>query len=295
MSREVHGDDDLAFEPPPGAPGAGNRLLEKLLGAGIEASQTPAPAMPAPRPAARPEPAARPPKEAGRPVRGPAKPSAREDEEEFEPEDTGDDWWRQMFAEGTAFILFGAAPVAIDMACTVFGLTETILPATRLGMAFAAVLHVFISIGQRHFLVQRGPVRLIGLGLLVVNTALNVYGIMPALDGWLSPDFLGAALPRDPSRWLPDLLGAIWGAPSLGEIWAARWSFVVEMPVDMPARGLGGLLATSLGGGEALWPLWPSWILSAFLLTIFCGVIAWRAEPNLAWWYLRARHVWRRR
>ena len=30
---------------------------------------------------------------------------------------------------GTAFALFGAVPVAIDMACTVFGLTSTILPA----------------------------------------------------------------------------------------------------------------------------------------------------------------------
>lgn len=200
-----------------------------------------------------------------------------------------------MFAEGTAFALFGAVPVAIDMACTVFGLTSTILPATRLGMVAAAVLHVFISIGQRHFLIQRGSVRLIGLGLLVINTALNVYGIMPALDAWLSPDFLGRALPRDPGQWLPDLLGAVWGTPALGEIWAARWSFVVALPAETPARGLGGMLAAFLGGGEALGPLWPAWLVPAILLTALCAVIAWRAEPNLAWWYLRARHVWRRR
>lgn len=200
-----------------------------------------------------------------------------------------------MFAEGTAFALFGAVPVAIDMACTVFGLTSTILPATRLGMVAAAVLHVFISIGQRHFLVQRGSVRLIGLGLLVINTALNVYGIIPALDGWLSPDFLGRALPRDPGQWLPELLGAVWGTPSLAEIWAARWSFVVALPVETPARGLGGMLTAFLGGGEALGPLWPAWLVPAILLTALCAVIAWRAEPNLAWWYLRARHVWRRR
>jgi hypothetical protein len=296
-------EDDLAYEPPPGAPGAGRGLLEKLLGTVVEEEPAPRPAPPARREAPPPQREAPPPQREAPPPRREAPPPQREaprrpepqPEEEDVPQDTGDEWWRQFFAEGTAFILFGAAPVAIDMACTVFGLTSTILPATRLGMVAAAVLHVFISIGQRHFLGQRSVVRWIGLLLLVINTALNVYGIMPVLDLWLSPDFLGPALPRDPAQWLPQLWAALWGAPSLGEIWSARWSFVVTLPEGVQASGLGGLLASMLGGGEAALPAWPSWFLPAALLTALCALIAWRAEPNLAWWYLRARHVWRRR
>lgn len=295
--------DDLTYVPPPGAlpdppaaePARPRRvardaLLDTLLAeppppARRPASSAPQPEGPAPaadpRPARRAEAAAEPRRTAYRPKPNP------------EVLDTGEEWWRQLVAEGGAFLILGTGPVVIDMACTVFGLTRTILPPTILGMLAAAVLHVFISLGQRHFLGQRGVVRLLGLVLLVINTGLNVYGMIPSLDRWLGRDLLGLSLPRDPGRWLPDLWSALWGLPTLGEVWGARWSFAVAPPDGATPMGIGGALFGGAGWPPAI--MSPPWVPSALALTALCALVAWRAEPNLAWWYLRIRHVWRQR
>lgn len=290
--------DDLTYVPPPGAatappareapqpkPPAREALLDRLL------AENPPAARPEPRPSSAAEPAVAPrPAPAPRPREVPA---PRRPPPAPEVLDTGDEWWRQIMAEGGAFLLLGTGPVVIDMACTVFGLTRTILPPSIMGMMAAAVLHVFISLGQRHFLVQRGVVRLLGVLLLIINTGLNVYGMIPSLDRWLGPEFLGASLPRDPGQWLPDLWAALWGLPSLADVWTARWSFTVALAEGVAPTGFAGALFAGAG-----WPppiLWPAWLWPAVVLTALCALVAWRAEPNLAWWYLRVRHVWRQR
>lgn len=293
--------DDLAYVPPPGAapapparemprrPIAGrDQLLDELLAESTPAvHREPLLARPPARSEAIPESGPAPRRsEAAAPRRTP---------HELVPEvlDTGDEWWRQVIAEGGAFLLLGTGPVVIDMACTVFGLTRTILPPSLVGMVAAAVLHVFISLGQRHFLVQRGVVRLLGVVLLVINTGLNVYGMIPSLDRWLGQDFLGATLPRDPGQWLPALWSVVWGLPTLVDVWAARWSFAVTLTEGVTPTGFGGAIFGGAGWPPAI--VWPLWLPSAIVLTALCALIAWRAEPNLAWWYVRIRHVWRQR
>lgn len=107
---------------------------------------------------------------------------------------------QQRFVELGGLLIFGATPYGLDMACTVLALTRALLPTNLLGLSIAAAYHIFTSLGQRYFLVQRGPIRIAGALLLAVNTITNLYGAIPALDRMLGPGFLGA-IPRDPGGW----------------------------------------------------------------------------------------------
>lgn len=175
---------------------------------------------------------------------------------------------QQIFVEVGGLLTFGVTPYGLDMACTVLGLTRTLLPATLLGLSIAAGYHIFTSLGQRYFLVQRGPIRVAGALLLGVNTITNLYGIVPALDRTLGPTFLGV-IPRDPGAW-PTAVAA------------AAWAWLVG--------SLGALLGVTPSGG----PTWPSWLAGAAALTVACAMVAWWSEILLDYFLRRVQAVWRR-
>jgi hypothetical protein len=210
--------------------------------------------------------------------------------EDDEVVDSGLSWGRQLFVEFGAFIIFGVGVYAIDMSATVFGLTSTVLPATGIGMILAGIGHVLISLGQRHYVRQGGWLRLAGVALLLLNTTLNVYGIIPVADRVLGPDFLGSSIPRSPGEWVRQLWATVWGSASAGDLWAMLWGNEPERPIA--ATGASGWLT---GTTPSLVVAWPSWTMTAIVLVIICGIVAWYSEIILLRLYRRVRRVWRRR
>lgn len=266
---EALAEEDLAYVPPPGAAPQTNR-------------RAPAGAAPPADPPADMRRRPAPPPEEEAPDDPDAWDDAEIEEEEEEEADTpvrvrrrgrprsaGLTRGQQRFVEAGGLIVFGALPYGLDMACTVLGLTRALLPATTPGLAVAAVFHIFTSLGQRYFLVQRGPIRLAGALLLGVNTITNLYGAIPALDRLLGPEFLGA-IPRDPAAWPGDVAAA-----------AGAWL----------AAALGSLAGAAPGAGAA----WPAWLAGAAALTLACALVAWWSEILLAYFLRRVQAVWGRR
>ncbi|MBX0331440.1 hypothetical protein K2Z83_27690 [Oscillochloris sp. ZM17-4] len=179
--------------------------------------------------------------------------------------DTGLDWWKQVFAEFGAFVIIGVLPYAVDMACTVFGFTRTILPATDVGLLLATVLHIFISLGQRHFLRQRDRTFVIGAVLIIVNTLTNVYGMITIADRY-RPGALGD-LPRSPGAWLP-----------------ALWPVLVAKLREQIGTSTPEIVV-----------VWPAWWPAAVVITLASGAVAFYAEVLLVRFYRRVRKVWKRR
>ena len=284
------GRDNLAYVPltealdpaPPRAKQtAEDALLDGLL------TEVP-PARPAPREEPRQAPPVREP--APRSARATPPPREKDEEESEEVVDSGMSWGRQLFVEGVVFVVFGAGIYALDMAATIFGLIAHLLPATGIGLMIAGVIHVFISLGQRHYLRQGGWLILVGIGLLAINTYFNVYGIMPVMDALLGPDFLGAAVPRNPELWRGAVWSALWGSASLPDLWMLFWGGSPATPID--PTGFTGWAS----GATASWQItWPSWSLTAAVLVVTCGTLAWFSEIILLRLYRRVRKVWRRR
>ena len=172
---------------------------------------------------------------------------------------------QQIFVEVGGLLTFGVTPYGLDMACTVMGLTRTLLPASLLGLSIAAGYHIFTSLGQRYFLVQRGPIRVAGALLLAVNTITNLYGIIPALDRMLGPTFLGV-IPRDPGVW-----------PAAVAV--AAWAWLISA------------LGVLLGITPSSEPTWPSWLAGAAVLTVVCAMVAWWSEILLDYFLRRVQVV----
>ncbi len=174
---------------------------------------------------------------------------------------------QQLFVELGGLLTFGVTPYGLDMAFTVLALTRVLLPASVGGLSIPAAYHIFTSLGQRYFLVQRGPIRIAGALLLGVNTITNLYGAIPALDRVLGPAFLGG-VPRDPGGWPAAAAGAAWA-----------W--------------LAGSVVSMLGGGAAAEPAWPTWLAGAAALTLGCALVAWWSEIVLAYFIRRVKAVWK--
>lgn len=164
---------------------------------------------------------------------------------------------QQVFVEAGAFLLFGVTPYALDLSFTLLGLTRVALPPTVAGLLLGTLFHIFMSLGQRYFVFQRGPIRLLGALLLGINTVTNLYGIMPVIDAMFGADLLGS-LPRDPAAWSRGVGGFIWGA-------------------------------LRAGPGDTLNP--PPWWPAMLWLTALCAGIAWWAEIVLSRFYLRLKAV----
>jgi hypothetical protein len=180
---------------------------------------------------------------------------------------TGQPWWQQMVAELLGFLVVGVGMFGVDMLFTVIGIVELGMAATAPGYAIACLIHVGISIGQRHYLFQRGVARWIGAVLLSANSLANVYGILPFIDQVVGSAYLGD-LPRDPARW-PDAL--IWS--NLGQLWKSFWNDT--------------LIAWA-------WQ-WPSWSTAAIILFVGCITLAWFAEYFLIYFWRRVQLIWFRR
>lgn len=178
---------------------------------------------------------------------------------------SGLSWGQQLFVEVVTFLLLGVGVYALDLAFTILGLTQGIFPATWNGYIGAATFHVFMSLGQRYFVFQRGGIRLLGALLLGVNTVTNLYGIIPVVDHWLGPDVLGS-LPRNPAYWMPILSSRIWAS----------------------------ILESLFGHAESQVSI-PTWWITAIVLSLLCGTVAWWAEILLIWFYRRVRYVALRR
>jgi hypothetical protein len=180
---------------------------------------------------------------------------------------TGQPWWQQMVAELLGFLVVGVGAFAIDMLFTVVGITELGMPATAPGYAIACLIHVGISIGQRHYLFQRGVARWIGAVLLSANSLANVYGMLPVIDQMVGSAYLGD-LPRDPTAW-PHAV--IWS--NLGQLWKSFWNDTLS---------------------TWAWQ-WPPWSTTAILLFVGCIGLAWFAEYLLMYFWRRVQLIWFRR
>ncbi|NTV64735.1 MAG: hypothetical protein HGA65_14550 [Oscillochloris sp.] len=211
-------DDDLAYIPPPG--------VVVASAVAVPAQRRNAVGQRAAEPAAVDEEAAEEWDEEDAPEADVTPPQVRK---RGRPRSAGLTRGQQRFVELGGLLIFGATPYGLDMACTVLALTRVLLPANLLGLSIAATYHIFTSLGQRYFLVQRGPIRIAGALLLGVNTITNLYGAIPALDRLLGPAFLGS-IPREPASW-PGLVAG------------AAWAWLLG--------GLRGLLGGGVGAGPA--------------------------------------------